>query len=542
MSDKLLLTRGCLCTLCLVFWVGGASRAEDFIRGDANTDGVVSISDAHVILSYLFDPASGVFKGCLDACDANDDGDVSIVDIAAVNVFLFLGWELPAPSPSAGPDPTEDDLTCSANENGFPLEDPNARMEILDVFADGGEDGTATIVVAVSNSETTSACYGSVHLDPGLATGVRDDFIVLTESVAYGFTGYDDDRVDFSLLRVAHEPAWLPPGQSVPVLEIPICLAEGTPAGEYSLSLVAAEITDMKTGRAIYPEMVGGKLTVLGDVTVSEDCYEEEPPPPPLNAEYGLSDGSGSPGGSVDVTFAIKADAGVQGYSASIDFDEEVLDAQAIREIWKQPDGKPFGFSSYEINNDNNTPGNDGVDEGFLIGVAVFSFVDDVTLPAGVASEVLQLQFDVRPDAEAQATELRFLEGAQGLGEPVLNAITANGRLEYTQHSASSFIFINGRINIVPDILTFVRGDSNGDGAVDLSDAQTTLSFLFLGSESVSCFDAADANDDGGLNISDPVATLQYLFLGGPELPPPFPEIGTDPTDDAMGCSTIISS
>jgi hypothetical protein len=82
---------------------------------------------------------------------------------------------------------------------------------------------------------------------------------------------------------------------------------------------------------------------------------------------------------------------------------------------------------------------------------------------------------------------------------------------------------------------TFIRGDSNRDGGVDLSDAVATLVHLFSGG-SISCKDAADGNDDGKVDISDPVYVLTHLFLGGEEPKAPFPAAGIDPTDDALGC------
>src|SRR5262245_37361232 len=60
----------------------------------------------------------------------------------------------------------------------------------------------------------------------------------------------------------------------------------------------------------------------------------------------------------------------------------------------------------------------------------------------------------------------------------------------------------------------FLRGNSNGDASIDISDALFSLGFLFLGSDSPPCADAADANDDGTIDISDASFTLGYLFLG----------------------------
>ena len=89
---------------------------------------------------------------------------------------------------------------------------------------------------------------------------------------------------------------------------------------------------------------------------------------------------------------------------------------------------------------------------------------------------------------------------------------------------------------VVP--VRFVRGDSNGDSMVDISDAVATLNYLFVGGGQVlACEDAGDVNDDGALNVTDPVYALSYLFQGG--LPPrePFPQEGLDETEDQLRCS-----
>ncbi|HVR75343.1 MAG TPA: DM13 domain-containing protein [Planctomycetota bacterium] len=64
------------------------------------------------------------------------------------------------------------------------------------------------------------------------------------------------------------------------------------------------------------------------------------------------------------------------------------------------------------------------------------------------------------------------------------------------------------------------RGDSNGNGSVDISDASHLLNFLFTGGPEPPCRAAADANSSGILDLSDAVTILRYLFLGGVELQP----------------------
>jgi hypothetical protein len=81
----------------------------------------------------------------------------------------------------------------------------------------------------------------------------------------------------------------------------------------------------------------------------------------------------------------------------------------------------------------------------------------------------------------------------------------------------------------------FLRGNSNSDIRVDISDGIYSFSFLFLGGPAPRCFDAADANDDGRFDISDGIYTLNNLFSGGPEIPDPGTmACGPDPTADTL--------
>jgi hypothetical protein len=81
----------------------------------------------------------------------------------------------------------------------------------------------------------------------------------------------------------------------------------------------------------------------------------------------------------------------------------------------------------------------------------------------------------------------------------------------------------------------FRRGDANGDGSRDISDAIAILGFLF-GVRSMECDDAGDVDDDGRQNIADPLALLNYLFLEGTAPSGPFFSCGRDPTPDDLDC------
>ncbi len=87
------------------------------------------------------------------------------------------------------------------------------------------------------------------------------------------------------------------------------------------------------------------------------------------------------------------------------------------------------------------------------------------------------------------------------------------------------------------DTQSFVRGDSNVSGSVDLSDSLHVLGSLFVFTDPLPCQDATDANDDGRINISDAIHLLRYLFQGGPAPEAPFMDCGFDETEDNLACT-----
>jgi hypothetical protein len=94
------------------------STAVPFLRGDANEDGVLDISDAVAALAGLF-PAPGLpLVDCLDAADANDDGTFDIADPIALLAGLFGSGGDPAPPyPGCGTDPTADGIGCAGHDS-----------------------------------------------------------------------------------------------------------------------------------------------------------------------------------------------------------------------------------------------------------------------------------------------------------------------------------------------------------------------------------------------------------------------------------------
>jgi len=72
-----------------------------FVRGACNQDGVVDISDAVCMLSWLF--TDGAAPGCIAAVNTNGDGAVDLSDAVWLLAYLFVG----------GPAPFEPHLACA---------------------------------------------------------------------------------------------------------------------------------------------------------------------------------------------------------------------------------------------------------------------------------------------------------------------------------------------------------------------------------------------------------------------------------------------
>jgi hypothetical protein len=85
-----------------------------FVRGDANGDGRLNVTDPLLILRQLFQ--GGIASPCARAADPDDSGALDLGDAVYVLQYLFRsGAAPPAPYPECGEDPTPDDLPCESS-------------------------------------------------------------------------------------------------------------------------------------------------------------------------------------------------------------------------------------------------------------------------------------------------------------------------------------------------------------------------------------------------------------------------------------------
>jgi hypothetical protein len=71
--------------------------ASDYVRGDCNQDGNVSIADVTSLIDYLLSEDASLIN--LDAADTNKDGNISISDISSLLDYLLAGSWPDEPTP-----------------------------------------------------------------------------------------------------------------------------------------------------------------------------------------------------------------------------------------------------------------------------------------------------------------------------------------------------------------------------------------------------------------------------------------------------------
>ena len=129
----------CFALLSALAAPAGSAAAQDvrFLRGQVDQTGGVDMTDAVIILRYLF--LGEWMPPCLDAADIDDSGNLNITDGVLLLNFLFLGGAQPAePFASCGADPTSDDVgcaifePCAGPETGLDARPPTTGCSVLD--------------------------------------------------------------------------------------------------------------------------------------------------------------------------------------------------------------------------------------------------------------------------------------------------------------------------------------------------------------------------------------------------------------------------
>ncbi|MEM7166523.1 MAG: hypothetical protein AAF581_13740 [Planctomycetota bacterium] len=173
--------------------------------------------------------------------------------------------------------------------------------------------------------------------------------------------------------------------------------------------------------------------------------------------------------------------------------------------------------------------------DGVTLGT-VFAFDLSWSMQATATVDIVTVDYDtvgatLAGNATGATTTLTYVDNVIGT-PPVENSVVSgigNNTPTYTDAVVTLAAATTGG---------FIRGDGDGDGAVNITDAIYALGYLFNSGPGL-CVKALDYNDDGGVNLVDPVGVLAYLFTQGTAPAQPFPNCGPDTTGDTLPCGAV---
>lgn len=247
---------------------------------------------------------------------------------------------------------------------------------------------------------------------------------------------------------------------------------------------------------------------------------------------------------------------GVQGWSVSVELescfqiDSATIQGTAAADVTDDPPGlRDGGFFVVDVV-DPNLPENNG--RRGVVSAVVLSNLSAFTLPPQGKELILRVQGSMdsselrelgdRMGTPCAASPLGEASWLAGEGEPVESVVS------WRSTSLRPSV-VGASITLKADLLSFVRGDADQTGEINITDGIFILNFLFLGGSSgPGCRDAADSNDDGLLDLSDAITLFGWLFLGAQAPPAPSPsapgyapgDCGPDPTADNLDCGESV--
>lgn len=240
-------------------------------------------------------------------------------------------------------------------------------------------------------------------------------------------------------------------------------------------------------------------------------------------------------GSEIEATFSVVPVGepmveGAQGWSISVEHRGEVL--EVLSPTIEGTDAAALFSGGFERTEAVDPARNEGR-SGFVSAV-VLSLLEPVGLDPARKSSVARARYRAVPGAKAEnfPTLVEFRDGLRGSGQPVPNVLTVRGETVFPARARG----LRLRLAEAPEESSFVRGDANDDGKVDISDAIWVVRELVRSGPKTRCEDAADANDDGFVDLSDAGYLIQWRFLAGPEPPAPFGACGPDVGADALSC------
>lgn len=500
----------------------------EFLRGDANQDGRVDISDTVTIGNYVNSASANI--RCLDAADVNDDGRVNIFDVSYLQSFLFSGGPAPRqPYPARGGDPTDDTAGCAS----YRVESAAAPRQATFVRGDANNDGKVNISDPIAISNALNNFGGRLHC---LDAADADDNGAVTMA---------DAQYILKFLFKGGPKIFLPypTAGSDPTADTIGC---GTGDGEGGIvpSTVAFRRGDADGN---------GRIEQSDSILIANVLQDRNPVMACQDAADVNDDG-----------MVTQADADylqrylfLGGRSPLDPFTAAGLDPSADQ-LGCQQYPAPTARSGETLTAGPTSPISDN---------STSATVPPSLFPTQVVAAIGPRRGDANGDGKLDISDsiaisnhlfhggnLRCLDAADANDDGAITLADSRSLLDYLFKGGPAPAPFNAASeDLTPDQLgcgeraaeqtagTFLRGDVNGDGRRDVSDSVAINLLLNDQFKVPACMDAADANDDGTVTLEDSAAVRAYLFERG-TLPEPVAAPGVDPTNDSLGCAASRTS
>ncbi|MBI4601092.1 MAG: hypothetical protein HY721_03940 [Planctomycetes bacterium] len=455
-------------------------------------------------------------------------------------------------------------LTGMGSAQGQPDPAPVVRLELGQIAAAPGQSNVVVPLLASVDGGIIRGWSAVAHYDPAIlvfssatAAAGADVFTVIEpRKLVAGTAG--PGQVSLAAIYGLLDGRGIAPEAAQVVASLTFCVLPGAAQGMHAVTFLPSAVSRegaVTTTMAVVappdwaevetvPRTTDGAVTVAGDTLPGSTCvpYDFSPPPPPRVAFRLEGPTSVTLGQAFSLDFKVESEVAVDALNAALVFDSSKLAglAGAAQEAALGV-GPIFDIVSVQ----------DGT-------IGIVLLLISGSLPPGTHT-VARLEFLAQGLPTAGTTEVAFTETVQQLINPadfgftaeqaglvpftfsnIVNPTAGDDLLSPVQGGTKVGVLAAHLLAIRP-AARFVRGDSDADAKVSLTDAVTVLSHLFAGGAEPGCLDAGDANDDGRLDISDPIAVLGYLFLGSPSLPAPFGACGEDATEDSLGCEVYAA-
>ncbi|MGB7062151.1 MAG: cohesin domain-containing protein [Candidatus Zixiibacteriota bacterium] len=542
---------------------------QQFIRGDADGDCLVSWSDAVFLTCYLY--LGGPVPACWDAADANDDGIVNTGDVVTVLNHIMTGNPLPPPFPAPGNDPTPDGLDC-ATQCVSPTASSSDSLIVPSVEALAG--GSVAVSVICKNVQPLLSYQMLMEYDSsvlhvttvdttGTATGSAGPY-------AFSFETWEDGgAIDIWCTIDCAQSAGIPPGRDI-LVKVVFQVDQDVSCADSLLEIknvtqpaFRGNLFGYASGK-VYPTLAAGNVAVgpspliLSIADVGNDqgrqvrvkwnrsCHDEAGSSTTIT-EYGIWRRIGDdkehgesyvsvsrasrvyPPGEWDFIKNVPARGEEEYNTVCPTLGDSTEDGGVYWSVFfvSAMTSDPLVYfdsdpdSGYSLDNIPPLPIRDlQIDPNSW-------FTLHWTVPGEYVGEEPISAYDIRysTDPVGIDTQTWWDNAEPCTGEGFFNFIVGEedsfGVAEESGCHPELYFAVKGlddRPNAsgISNVVHFLCGDDNGDGIVDVGDVVHEVCYLFRNGPAPSPRAAGDVNCDGIENVGDIVYKVSYLYRGGP--------------------------